>query len=184
MSGANTLTFTKIMLIARAIALFVVSFLSIDTMLQSVVETRGGSGYIKPFHSWNMAFTCAVSVIFFETIHNFVNAIRRLPWQILWLTFILITTVITFLTLPLADWIAERHERSLGEPFISDMGYGWYYWDDSGMGGDPIVGAYLIAFLWQPFILSCFLFGSAAIFALAARTGRTNDDWQTMTDHP
>lgn len=45
----------------------------------------------------------------------------------------------------------ERSHKTAAE--VGEYGYGWYYWDDSGMGGDPMsVGHMLRAPILFPFI--------------------------------
>lgn len=158
------------MWVARATSLFVVTFLALDSMLASVVDLRGGSEFIKPYHSWNMVFCSAVSVCILEITYRVFRILHSFPWLMQWLGFVHIVIIVIFLALPLGDRMAIRHERTQGPPMASDMGYGWYYWDDSGMGGNPITGFHLLLFVGQPFKLGAFLFGSASIFALAARS--------------
>ena len=53
----------------RAVGLISVCFLAFDLMLGAVADMRGASGYIKPFHTWNMLFCSFVSPEFFEASH-------------------------------------------------------------------------------------------------------------------
>lgn len=168
----------------RAVALFAVTFLALDSMLGAVIEMRGASDYIKPFHSWNMLFTSVVSVAIFEIIFLLIRGARRFPWFMRWLAFVHVVALITFLVLPLADRVAVQRERAQGPPMSGDMGYGWYYWDDSGMGGNPVTGFYLVFFLYQPISLGIFLFGSATVIGLSNRAQRRSQGEQGVGGQP
>jgi hypothetical protein len=168
------------MWIVRAIALFAITNLALNSMLGAVIEMRGASDYIKPFHSWNMLLTSIVSVAILEIIFGLIPLARRFPWFMQWLAFVHIVMLVAFLALPFADRIAVQRERAQGPPMSGDMGYGWYYWDDSGMGGNPVTGFYLLFFFYQPISLGSFLFGSAAVIGLASHVQRNNQGEQAV----
>lgn len=126
-------------------------------------------------------FCSIVSVCILEIMYRVFGILQRYPWFMQWLGFIHVVMIVTFLALPLGDRLAIRHEQNQGPPIGGDMGYGWYYWDDSGMGGTPITGFSLLFFVAQPFKLGCLLAGTASVFALAARACKTREGGQAVT---
>ncbi len=165
---------------ARAISLFVISLLSYESMLLSVVDMRGGCDYIKNYHIWNMVFCCATSIILFEVVYRLIPVVRKFPWFMQWIAYAHLILAIVFIALPLADRMALRHEKAMGKPFDAEKGYGWYYWDDSGMGGQPITSIYLIYFFLSPLRMICFLAGSGAVFALTRERIRETERFQSI----
>lgn len=159
-----------VVVVGRAVALFGITWLSLNGLVDAIVDMRGGSDYVRPFHSWNMAFCAAASVLLFEILLGCFRVIRRFPWAMQALGFVHIVLIVTFFALPLGDFLAVQREKSRGAPILSDQGYGWYYWDDSGMGGDPITGSYMLFFLMQPLKLGVFVGSTAAVFVLANGT--------------
>lgn len=109
------------------------------SMLDMDLDFRGANQFIRPFHVVGLLITVVVAASVFTALSNLGRSIlASRPAQQTAMYAGLVLAVWHFV-LPLGDWTAiqwERAHKAAAE--VSDTGYGWYYWDDSGMGGDPM----------------------------------------------
>ena len=115
------------------------------SMLDFDLDIRGANLFIRPFHAIGLLATVLITAVVFLAFLRLGRSIigRRPALQ----TLLYVATLITIwaFALPLGDWRAEQLERSQKTPYqVGDTGYGWYYWDDSGMGGDPMTIGHIL----------------------------------------
>jgi len=115
------------------------------SMLDFDLDIRGANLFIRPFHAIGLLATILITAVVFLAFLRLGRSIigRRPALQ----TLLYVVTLITIwaFALPLGDWRAEQLERSQKTPYqVGDTGYGWYYWDDSGMGGDPMTIGHIL----------------------------------------
>ena len=123
-------------------------------MLDSELDGRGAILFVRPYHVGGLVVTVITGVVVLAAmLRLFQRQVGSRP--VLQTTlFFLIMALLWWRILPLGDWLAEQVERAQKSPAeVGDMGYGWYYGDDSGMGGDPMsIGHLLRASILYPFI--------------------------------
>ena len=107
-------------------------------MLDLILDVRGASPFVRPFHTAGILLTVAAATsVFWALLRVVPTGLRRQPLAltIIYLAFIF---GVWHFTLPLGDHVAELRERATRTPYeVGDTGYGWFYWDDSGMGNWP-----------------------------------------------
>jgi hypothetical protein len=116
------------------------------SMLDFDLDIRGANDFVRPFHAIGLVVTILISVVVFAALlrlgRSFFLASRPALQTSVYVVSVLI---VWYFFLPLGDWTAEQWERSQRTPIqVGDWGYGWYYWSDSGMGGDPMTLGHIL----------------------------------------
>lgn len=144
---ASTLTFAKIMK-SRLIHIAILSMGSVGilwSMLDFDLDIRGANLFIRPFHAAGLIITLLIAAFVFAILCRLGRSILASRPALQTLLYVILVLIIWAFALPLGDWVAEQLERSQKTPYqVGDTGYGWYYWDDSGMGGDPMTIGHMI----------------------------------------
>ena len=99
------------------------------------MDVRGANGFVRPFHALGLAATVTIAALVFHILLRFGRSVlgHRPAFQAL--LYMLCVLVVWFFGLPFGDYLAETWERAHKTAAeVGDTGYGWYYWDDSGMG--------------------------------------------------
>jgi hypothetical protein len=119
----------------RFLALVAATFAILYGALDLSLDFRGANWYIRPFHAAGVLFT-AISAVGVVGVSGRWIGDRPILLTLAHLVFII--SIWSFV-LPLGDSAAERIERKQkSKQEVGDTGYGWYYWDDSGMGNWPM----------------------------------------------
>ena len=140
-TGRSILLFAKEMH-RHPIYLTIISIGSIGllwSMLDVDLDFRGANDFIRPFHAVGLLVTVLVAAFIFKTLCRVGSAILTSRPALQTAMYLVTSLVVWYFVLPLGDWAAvqwERAHKTAAE--VGDMGYGWNYWDDSGMGGDPM----------------------------------------------
>lgn len=108
-------------------------------MLDLILDVRGANDFIRPFHYVGILVTVTLSTLAFWTLLKLLpNKLGPYPLAqtVVYLTILL---AVWHVALPLGDHFAELRERATKSTYeVGDTGYGWFYWDDSGMGNWPM----------------------------------------------
>jgi len=115
------------------------------SMLDFDLDIRGANLFIRPFHAVGLLATVLITAVVFEAILRIARSVVDNRPALQTLLFVVTMLAVWAFILPLGDWTAKQSERSQKTPYqVGDTGYGWYYWDDSGMGGDPMTIGHIL----------------------------------------
>ncbi|NWK57763.1 hypothetical protein HW115_19245 [Verrucomicrobiaceae bacterium N1E253] len=157
----------------RAIILGIGTCAILYMPLDLMMDVRGANDFIRPFHIYGLLAAVLISVSVTSLIYRFWPLHNALNRSLAALLFINVTIGIWAVALPLGDYFAIQKEEQMERDdlsAISDMGYGWFYWDDSGMGNWPmsilrLLNPSLFCLIWLlPFVIfvfSVFFHGSS-----------------------
>jgi hypothetical protein len=122
-------------------------------LIDAMMDARGAERFVRPFHHYCTLTTVFVVCVVFWTLFRQVAFLRRRGAFVLSILFVAFLFGVWSWTLPLGDRIAIHYERL--DPFRppGDTGYGWFYWDDSGMGNWPMRIGYLLWTWDRPWLL-------------------------------
>jgi len=123
-------------------------------MLDSELDIRGANLFVRPYHVGGLFLTVITGVVVLALLMQlFYKRFGARP-ALQTTLFTLIVMLMWWQVLPLGDWLAEQVERSRQTAAeVGEYGYGWFYWRDSGMGGDPMsIGHMLRTSIVFPFI--------------------------------
>jgi hypothetical protein len=109
------------------------------SMLDIDLDIRGADHFIRPFHAVGLLMTIFIAAFVFAALCQLGRAILTARPALQTAMYVVTVLVVWYFVLPLGDWAAVQWERAHKTAAdVSDVGYGWNYWDDSGMGGDPM----------------------------------------------
>ncbi len=148
----------------RAIILGIGTCAILYIPLDLLMDARGANDFIRPFHIFGLLGSVIISVIVTSLIYRFWPLRNLLNRCLAALLFIHVSLGLWAVALPLGDYLAIQKEEQMvndkGEiSRISDMGSGWFYWDDSGMGNVPMsilhfIQPSLFCLIWMlPFVI-------------------------------
>ena len=109
------------------------------SMLDFDLDIRGANLFVRPFHAAGLLITLLIAAFVFAALLRLCRSVLAFRPASQTLLYVVSVLAVWAFFLPLGDWVAEQLEQSQKNPAqVGDTGYGWYYWDDSGMGGDPM----------------------------------------------
>lgn len=115
------------------------------SMLDLVLDIRGANLFIRPFHAVGLLATVLIAAVVFVAVLRLSRSVVDSRPALQTLLYVVTVLTVWAFALPLGHWTAEQLERSQKTPYqVGDTGYGWYYWDDSGMGGDPMTIGHIL----------------------------------------
>ena len=169
----------------RAITLGIGTFAILYIPLDFMMDARGANDFIRPFHIIGLLTAVSLSVVTTSVIYRFWPLRTLLHRFLAALLFIHVTFALWAVALPLGDRIAIQKEREVKHTAfdlesISETGFGWYYWDDSGMGNWPMS---ILHFL-QPHIFSLVWMLPFLIFVLLTFLQNRQKENQAQRDAP
>jgi hypothetical protein len=119
------------------------------------LDGRGACDFIRPLHYAMAASAAILSTIGLAVAVSRVSGLSRSPGP-MGMLYVSVFIVVWMILTPLADKFGVAWQRQQGPlPPGDDQGYGWFYWDDSGMGNypTPFFGHFLYAAFLSPFSL-------------------------------
>jgi hypothetical protein len=125
-------------------------------LIDAAMDVRGASPMVRPFHYCFTLATVLVVCLTFWTVYCSFAFLRRRGTFTLSIIFVTLLMVLWAWTLPFGDTLAIHYEHLDSHRDPGEMGYGWYYWDDSGMGGWPMHIVYITYARFRPWLLLMF----------------------------
>ena len=146
-------------------------------LLEASLDMRGADRFVRPYHYSGTLITVLIVVSTFWAFYRCVGWLRRGGAFLLSIFFLVLLLSAWAVTLPLGDRIAIHYQRldPLQLIVAGDPGYGWFYWDDSGMGHWPMGIGYLVWSLSRPWIPVLFLAFFPCFFYLHRNSNETGN---------
>ena len=115
------------------------------SILDFDLDIRGANLFVRPYHQVGLLLTILISILAFSALLRLGRGIFASRPALQTLLYVLSVLAVWCFVLPLGDWSAEQWERAHKTPAeVEDVGYGWYYRDDSGMGAHPMTIAHML----------------------------------------
>ena len=137
--------------------------------LQRIFDGRGACPFIRSFHYGGVVGAAVATALLFAILTERFPRLRYRAGRatVIYLGLFYCTWAVAMaLAEATARWIERRtHTREQ----VGDVGYGWFYWSDSGMGAEPttILSLFVVTFFrpWLFLPLPAFVY---VIFVLMA----------------
>jgi len=155
----------------RAVTLAIGTSAMLYILLDLLMDVRGANDFIRPFHVVGLIAAVVISGIVTSSIYRYWPLRNLLNRCLAALLYVHVVLGFWAVALPVGDYVAIHKEQQMvndesGLSAVSEMGYGWFYWDDSGMGNVPMsildfIQPSLFCLIWMlpflTFVLCTFL---------------------------
>ncbi len=108
-------------------------------VVQTGLDIRGANRFVRPFHYGGAFITVLLAALIAELVRRWLPRLQLdAPWRAA-SCYLMAFLVVWWFIIPADDAVAQIVERRMRTPQeVGDTGYGWFYYDDSGMGADPM----------------------------------------------
>ena len=147
-------------------------------LLEASLDMRGATVFVRPFHYYGTLITVLLVVSIFWPLYRSIGWFRRRGTFLISILYLVLLFSAWAVALPLGDHIAIHYQRLDPQQFTlanEPPGYGWFYVDDSGMGGSPMNICYLLLALSRPWLPVMFLAFLPCFFYLYRNSNATGN---------
>src|SRR3712207_1090768 len=119
--------------------------------LQHIFDRRGASPFIRSFHYGAVVGAAVATTVLFAILTGRFQRLRYRAGRAT-VTYLGIFYCLWAVAMPVAEATARSIERRTHtREQLGDVGYGWFYWSDSGMGAEPTtIISLLVVSLFRP----------------------------------